>query len=123
MKAERVTLRLGKTIPGPEYGGGQYANVKPEIEITVLLEPGETPTTALDALTPYCIKKIEEIKAALIGEQVKIKPTNGAAPQPMGYQPPQAPPYQPAPLVAAPQPPPPPMSHGQVMPAITKPNW
>lgn len=75
MQIERITVRLGKTIPGPEYGGGQYANVKPEIEITAILAPGEQPDYAIKGLCDYILPKLVELKQSLIHEQTRIVPS------------------------------------------------
>lgn len=75
-RVERVTVRLGKTIPGPEYGGGQFANVKPEIEISILVGPEDNTDAIVKGASNYCVAKLEELKQMLIAEQTAIKPTS-----------------------------------------------
>lgn len=58
MKIHTVTVRLGKTIPGPEYGGGQFANIKPEVEISAEIEEGEHHRNVITEL-------VKEAKASL----------------------------------------------------------
>lgn len=80
MRIEKVTVRLGKTIPGPEYGGNQFGNVKPEIEITALLAEGDNTDATVAGLRDYCIAKLGELKQALIAEQTQIRPHQQSAP-------------------------------------------
>lgn len=106
MRIEKITVRVGRTIPGPEYGGGQYANVKPEVELTVILDAGEDVAAARAGLTAAALRMLEEVTNELIGGG-KIAPKPTYAPNP-----PQP--------VAVPQP----MNVGGAYPAVTPPpSW
>lgn len=81
MRIEKITVRVGRTIPGPEYGGGQYANVKPEVELSAHIEASEDAGVARAMLTKAALQMLEEVSNELIGGG-KIAPKPAYAPNP-----------------------------------------
>lgn len=122
MIVEKVTVRLGRTIPGPEYGGGQFANVKPEVEITVRSSQTVNTPQGLQELTENATRAAQAqlrlvegmlIKQAL-GQQVPppANMNNGGVHQAVIGQPPAPPQLQ---QPAVPQ---------QVaIPQVSQPTW
>lgn len=62
MRLSQMTIRLGETIPT-----AQFANVRPEVELTVTLDPTDDPATVKSHLKGMAMRALEELKADMLG--------------------------------------------------------
>lgn len=67
MRLSQITIRLGETVPT-----AQFANVRPEVELTALVDAGDDPVKVKESLKGMAMRALEELKAEMLG----IRPAN-----------------------------------------------
>lgn len=81
MKVEKFTVRMGETIPTREF-----ANVRPEVEVTVVVGEGEDPRAVFNHAKKLAAAAFDEVRSGMLG----VRPLASAPQQPVSVpQPPQ----------------------------------
>lgn len=62
MRLSQITIRLGETVPT-----AQFANVRPEVELTALVDAGDDPVKVKESLKGMAMRALEELKAEMLG--------------------------------------------------------
>lgn len=81
MKVEKFTVRMGETIPTREF-----ANVRPEVEVTVVVGEGEDPRAVFNHAKKLAAAAFDEVRSGMLG----VRPLASTPQQPVSVpQPPQ----------------------------------
>lgn len=103
---------MGRTIPGPQYGGEQFENLKPEVEATAFLAPTDDIEGARQALSGIVEAMLVDTTNEMIAfrrkpkEQARTRPPVQVTPANINPNQPR-PAVQPLPFVNQAVPPPP----------------